>query len=164
MKKTPSGCWEWQKYRTIAGYGQLRFRGRTTAAHRLAWELANGPIPEGLHVLHHCDNPPCCNPAHLFTGDDQANAQDAVRKGRHSSMVHPESRPRGSGHYSRRRPERLTRGESFWSAKMTDAKVREARRVYASGGISMQRVATMFDLGPWAMREILQFRSWKHVV
>ena len=64
------------------GYGRVRWHGQDTRTHRLAWELAHGPIPSGLWVLHHCDNPPCCNPAHLFLGTAQDNHDDMHRKGR----------------------------------------------------------------------------------
>jgi hypothetical protein len=71
-------CWEWKRSRFPDGYGQVNH----TVAHRIAWEMTNGPIPEGLWVLHKCDNPPCCNPNHLFLGTVKDNVHDAMRKGR----------------------------------------------------------------------------------
>lgn len=75
-------CWLWFAGRTASGYGILAHHGRSLYAHRLAYEIHNGPIPRHLHVLHRCDNPPCVNPAHLFLGDHRANMNDMVRKGR----------------------------------------------------------------------------------
>jgi hypothetical protein len=72
------------------GYGMLGLGRRTdpkTAAHRVAWTVAVGPIPEGLNVLHHCDNRPCCNPAHLWLGTQRDNLLDMVAKGRHGMQV-----------------------------------------------------------------------------
>lgn len=60
------GCWEFTGYRTAKGYGTFYFNGKTQLAHRASWEMANGRIPNGLHVLHRCDNPPCIRPEHLF--------------------------------------------------------------------------------------------------
>jgi hypothetical protein len=70
-------CWPWTAGKTTGGYGQHRNGG----CHRIAWELVNGPIPNKLCVLHACDNPPCCNPAHLFLGTRRDNALDAADKG-----------------------------------------------------------------------------------
>jgi len=75
-------CWEWQLARFPSGYGHLQWGRKDTYAHRLAWELNNGPIPEGMCACHKCDNPSCCNPSHLFLGTQQENILDAVDKGR----------------------------------------------------------------------------------
>ena len=82
-KRGPDECWEWQGSRRTYGYGQFMISYKNHATHRLAWELANGEIPAGLHVCHRCDNPPCCNPAHLFLGTDADNNLDKARKLRH---------------------------------------------------------------------------------
>jgi len=76
-------CWLWISGRDRpGGYGQFSCAGKQIRAHRYSWELHNGSIPEGLWVLHRCDNPPCVNPAHLFIGDRKANMDDAAAKGR----------------------------------------------------------------------------------
>jgi hypothetical protein len=82
-----SGCVEWTGYTTKAGYGAIGTQNKQTEpTHRVAWKLINGPIPEGLDVLHHCDNPPCCNAYdtenHLFLGTDADNTADKVSKNR----------------------------------------------------------------------------------
>lgn len=80
-------CWVWLRSRSGGrmGYGRVQFRGRLEVAHRVAWTLAIGPIPEGLFVLHKCDNPPCVRPDHLFLGTAQDNSRDRDEKGRHRS-------------------------------------------------------------------------------
>ena len=70
-------CWEWQKLRYPTGYGRFG----QLYAHRVSWEIENGDIPEGLHILHTCDNPPCVNPKHLYVGTHQDNMRD--RQERH---------------------------------------------------------------------------------
>lgn len=80
---TESGCWEWIGSKRHFGYGQVYFKGRPgRKAHRVAWERTYGPIPEGMGVLHKCDNPPCINPDHLFLGTPEDNVQDMFKKGR----------------------------------------------------------------------------------
>lgn len=83
-----SGCWEWTGARTPDGYGQAYRQlqkgvKNTKLAHRLVYMLLRGPIPPGLFACHHCDNPPCVNPDHIFLGDFTANSRDCVRKKRH---------------------------------------------------------------------------------
>jgi len=82
-----TGCDPWNGSVESKGYGQMIVSGRKVQAHRIAWQLFRGPIPEGLFVLHHCDNPRCVNPSHLFLGTHTDNMRNLVAKGRH--------RPRG---------------------------------------------------------------------
>ena len=84
-----TACWVWTGSKHAFGYGLLTkeqssrdYRAPHTTTHRLSWELHNGAIPGALHVLHHCDNPPCVNPCHLFLGTQEDNMRDMFRKGR----------------------------------------------------------------------------------
>lgn len=74
-------CWIWTGATTGKGYGQIVIKYKKYKAHRIAWEVTYGPVPEGLKVLHTCDNPPCCNPKHLFVGTQKDNMIDASNKG-----------------------------------------------------------------------------------
>ena len=121
-----SDCWLWAGTRATGGYGILKINGRRIRAHRFSWELHNGPIPAGLLVCHHCDNPPCVNPAHLFLGTVADNGRDMAAKGRQVFQKHPdraaygerngrytrpESTAKGTKHGRHTRPERTARGD-----------------------------------------------------
>lgn len=103
-------CWIWTGAHNMRGYGQIHFsKGkRVIYAHRASYEIHRGPIPDGLWVLHRCDNPQCVNPSHLFLGDRLANVHDAMSKGRMRKPPIP-NRP----------------GELNPNAKLTDKKVRQ---------------------------------------
>jgi hypothetical protein len=75
-------CWEWSRSLFPRGYGRVTFQGQVVGAHRVAYELTHGLIPQGLDVLHSCDNRKCCNPTHLRLGTDQDNVEDKMSRGR----------------------------------------------------------------------------------
>ncbi len=80
-------CWVWTGNDNGVGYGTVSWHGQITYVHRIAYEHAIGPIPAGMLVCHTCDNPPCCNPAHLFLGTKRDNGLDMGRKGRGSGLL-----------------------------------------------------------------------------
>lgn len=139
-----AGCWEWTGHRDHKGYGRLTFRGRTIRAYRLAYELFVGPIPKGACVLHRCDNPPCCNPAHLFLGSRADNHADMMAKGRHGA----------------------TRGSAHHKAKLTEDDVAVIRAEYAAApsryGLRL-RLARQYGVHPETIRNAAQGRFWKGV-
>lgn len=92
LKPSPNGCLEWQGYTSHSGYGRISRGSKSQGAecvHRAVFEDEVGLIPEGMRVLHTCDNPPCCNSKHLFLGTDADNMADKKAKGRQA---------RGEGH------------------------------------------------------------------
>lgn len=141
-------CWEWTAAKARMGYGNFALRhGVLIPAHRLSWILAHGMIPEGLWVLHRCDNPPCVNPAHLFVGTRQDNLDDMVAKRRH--WAH--------------KGESITKGERNGRAKLTDAQVREIRDRYAAGGVSQPQLGREFGVTHAIIGNVVRRESWVHV-
>jgi hypothetical protein len=134
-------CWEWQGPLSHSGYGQMNMgrRGSRMPAHRFSWELHYGPIPECLFCCHHCDNPICVRPDHLFLGTLQENLADMRAKGREA---------RGLGH---------------GMTKLTEAQVREIRRRYAEGGISMRALGAEFGICAPQVCEIVNRKKWAHL-
>ena len=139
---TANGCVLWCGARTKKGYGKLgKGQGkkwRWDGAHRVSWELANGPIPKGMQVLHRCDNPPCVNPLHLFLGTNRDNNQDKINKDRHA------------------------RGERHSNAKLTDAAVREIREALKDG-VNQYVLAAKYSVNQFAISAINTGKQWKHV-
>ena len=139
-----STCWLWTGQK-VEGYGVFRLypphRMLRIKAHRLSWIIHNGPIPEGLCVLHRCDNPPCVNPDHLFLGTDADNMRDRFEKGRYYMNVRGDDHPR---------------------SKMTAEKVIEMRLRYANGE-TIKDLSLAFVMSWVQTRDILKRRAWKHV-
>lgn len=135
-------CWEWSAALFPTGYGAIRIAGKLHYAHRIAYELAYGDISNGLLVLHHCDNPPCCNSSHLFLGTNQDNIDDMVRK--------------------RRQPK--VNGELNGRHKLSDAQVSEIRSRYAwfgIGGENSSQLSKEFGVDPKHIRDIVKYKSRK---
>lgn len=151
-------CWIWTAARLPAGYGLFGIPSRGAIkspaimlkAHRYAYELTRGPIPDNLWVLHRCDNPPCVNPDHLFLGTATDNNRDTKGKGRWRTG-------------SITKPERLRRGVAHYEAKLTDSMVREIRGRYLAGGVTGVALAKEYGVSNAALYKVLQGRSWKHV-
>lgn len=144
------GCWEWTGALNAKGYGGLvrKLNGvYVVGAHRVIWTLNNGPIPAGISVLHHCDNPPCVRLSHLFLGTKSDNNKDRAAKGRSS------------------------RGPAHPKAKLTEQDVRDIRRLYSPaksgrGGpqpTSGPTLAARFGVSPHTIHGIIHRWTWKHV-
>lgn len=140
-KRGPDDCWEWGACGNSNGYGLLKVDGRMALVHRFSWTLAYGPIPEGLCVLHKCDNRACCNPAHLFLGTHRDNMRDRDRKGRNNALA----------------------GERHGMARLTKEQVLEIRRNYKKGDVSRRELAAKHGVSPSHISDIVSERYWKHL-
>jgi len=143
-KRGPDECWEWIGARVPAGgYGRFLYKGKLIAAHRVAYLLAHGELPTELDIMHVCDNPPCCNPAHLIAATTLENMRDAKRKGRHCY------------------------GERSIHAKITEAQAIEILKakpenVRGSRHIS-EALAACYGIKPSAVLCIWRGDSWSHL-
>lgn len=147
LKKETNECIVWPYKTSGNGYGVVGLGGPSNAqdrryTHRHAYELTHGSIPEGLDVLHHCDNPPCFNPRHLFAGTNQANRDDQKAKGR--TLV----------------------GTKNPMSKLTEDQVREIRALYHKNvkGYGQQALSKRFGVHRIAIRKIVRREMWKHLL
>lgn len=143
----PVGCWLFDGAKEINGYGYVKNplgdKPKYLTAHRLAWILKNGAVPEGKLVLHTCDVRACCNPDHLFLGTHADNTVDKIHKGRQG-----------------------TSGESNIHSKLTADKVRDIRRLFVridSKKSNLKALSKQFGVNTGSIRAIVLRKTWKHL-
>ena len=144
-KRGPDECWPWKAHRHDSGYGRISMggrRGKIEGAHRVAWLLEHGSIPEGMDVLHKCDNPPCCNVRCLFLGTARTNVDDMFAKGRNPQ---------------------LPRGEEHSCAKFTEQQVRDIRANKALCRVSDRELGARYGVSNVAINRIVRRITWKHL-
>jgi len=143
VEKSPD-CWIWKAAKRN-GYGVLTIttqrQKRVIYAHRLSYELANGPIPKGMYVLHHCDRAACVRPDHLFLGSQRDNLADMTNKGRRVQVF----------------------GEAQANAKLTWRKVSEIRGLYATRHVSHRKLAALFHVDYGTIGRIIRGERWNPV-
>lgn len=154
-----SDCWIWTGPKRTTGYGQThvwhKTRWKLEQAHRVAWELTNGPIPSGIFICHTCDVRLCVRPDHLFLGTARENTRDMVRKGRARGGRHI-----GAANYFAQHPE-ISRGERNGRAKLTEQQVTEIRQRRADGGTSQVELARQFGVSQGMISKIVRRDNWR---
>lgn len=134
-------CWEWLASTYGNGYGRVKVEGRVESAHRIVWSLTHGPIPDGLCVLHKCDNPGCVNPYHLFLGTHADNMADMKKKHRGRGQLKP--------------------GELHLCAKLTLRQVKTIRKEGSKPGVTQTALATAFSVSQSHISRIILGRRWQ---
>lgn len=169
----PKGdCWEWQGTIRNGGYGRISIGPRDNAryyiASRVSFFLATG-IWSSVFICHHCDNPPCCNPDHLFEGDYRANAWDAKQKGRLATggragaHKYPERISQGIRRAQHLRPKAAHRGENHRCAKLTEKDVRHIRRTYIPKYGWFSKIAREYNVSSKTIAMIVHREIWTHI-
>jgi hypothetical protein len=139
-KKGENECWNWLAFVHPTGYGKIAINRKMYHAHRISWELTNGKIPEGMFVLHKCDNRKCVNPDHLFLGSNKDNMKDMVNKGRGK---HPDNR-----------------GERHGLHKLTEENVRKIREIYKTKVYTQEEIGNMFGIKRQQVSTIILRKTW----
>lgn len=141
IERTPT-CWNWNAGRFESGYGAFGLCKKLVKAHRVSFKLHKGEIPEGLMVLHSCDNRRCVNPDHLFAGTHQDNMEDRKKKGRAIGA---------------------NKGEAHHLAKLSTEDVLKIRKAYEAGYTTHRELAAQFNVSDSAIGLILNRTNWKHL-
>lgn len=136
----PNDCWEWQGGKQRGGYGETFYNGRNLSAHRVSWFLSFGAIKKGYHICHKCDNPPCCNPEHLFQGTRKDNMNDAKTKKRNWHPI----------------------GSLCGNSKLTEANIHVIRGLLKQG-MSAPKIAKIYNVGSTTIYNIHSGRCWRHI-
>ncbi len=140
----PTECWEWQSYSYNNGYGCFKAFCKGWLAHRVAYYFHYNEDPGDLCVCHTCDNPICCNPKHLWLGTPRENNQDKLDKGRQSTKA-------------------TVIGSQHPRAKLTDAKVRKIRKLYATGRYTLEQLGVKYGVSFVTIHHIAQRKTWTHI-
>lgn len=138
-------CWEWTAGKFQRGYGAIPLLNKTFKAHRISYCFHHGEVPNDLFVCHHCDNPSCVRPSHLFLGDINANGFDMSIKGR----------------ATRTGPTNPVKGERHHKAKLNSEKVKAIREEYSLGGTSHKKLGLKYGVRDTSIRMILIGKHWK---
>lgn len=155
-KKGDDECWNWTGSTYINGYGTICKDGKVVSAHRSSYELNKGPIPEGLHILHSCDNHACVNPNHLSAGTASDNMRDMVSKDRHGKIKGPSP--------FKGKPAEKVFGENHGTAYLTEVIVKEIREKYATGNYTYKELLVEYCLkSEGHLYDILRKKIWKHI-
>lgn len=147
-RKDSDDCWPWTRSRNKDGYGRFRLNGKTEQAHRVVWTLSNGSIPElfeGLptQILHSCDNPPCCNPRHLFPGNRLTNMADSAAKGRSAGFTR--------------------KGELHPKVLIANFQAKEIKERHQKGE-TLNQIAEIYGISVSAVGRICSGKRWSHVI
>lgn len=154
----PNACWLWFGAFDKDGYGFLNIKPLVVKSHRIAWILTHGMITSEQHVLHRCDNRPCCNPSHHFLGDNDINVADMVTKGRQSKGEKNSVAVRTAYQALKTRdPATYYRGRR---AKLDDDRVRLIRKIDGTH----EEIAAQFSVSPALVGLIRQRKRWSHVI
>ncbi len=137
----PNVCWPWIGPTVGCGYGKIWWKGKNLRTHRVAFDECVNDIPDGIAVLHRCDNPPCCRPSHLFLGNDQDNVNDMINKGRAVFVA----------------------GEAHGQSWLTEIEVRDIFHLAWKGDLTQPEIGRMFGVGAPAVCEIKLGKAWQHL-
>ena len=148
VARTASGCWEWQRCRVESGYGKVNIDKVLYRVHRVSYVLFCGPIPDGLYVCHRCDNPPCCNPTHLFLGTNSENMRDCVGKGRFEK----------GGRCCP--PLNRSWGEKCSLSKLTAEQVKSIRAEYIPYVVTYKMLARKYGVHPETILNVVTRKKW----
>ena len=168
-KGNSDDCWLWEGSLTHDGYGRYSNSRKQHLAHRAAFRMEIGEIPEGLCVCHSCDTRACCNPNHLWLGTNWDNTLDSLHKGRLATgdrsgrRKHPGNYPSGDDHPFRKNPLSHAFGESVNTAKLRAEDVIRIRRLFGTGKHSILSLAHRFSVSESNIQFIVARRTWKHL-
>ena len=145
IKDDANACWEWQGAKKPKGYGNVRINKKYLLTHRVAFELAVGEIPDGMMVCHICDNPSCCNPAHLMLGTAKSNYADMLLKNRQQFKKN------------------AARGARNVNAKLDDHAIHQIRSAYKHTSINQYELAELYGVSQSCIGSIVRNETWRHV-